>query len=106
MQPMYSKDIISRDIIKRLAIDIAQILLKLEVKDAEIIEIQYQRIEERRADLVAKMEDQQGTFILRSFIRSFMLKYKMTTKAACHTACCVIEQRSASLIQKSTYANT
>ncbi|HIJ25993.1 MAG TPA: hypothetical protein HPP79_09975, partial [Gammaproteobacteria bacterium] len=52
---MNSKDIISRDIIKRLAVDIAQILLKLEVKDAEIIETQYQRIEERRADMVAKM---------------------------------------------------
>ena len=61
---MNSKDIISRDIIKRLAVDIAQILLKLEVKDAEIIETQYQRIEERRADMVAKMEDQKGAFIL------------------------------------------
>ena len=61
---MNSKDIISKDIIKRLAVDIAKILLKLEVKDAEIIETQYQRIEERRADMVARMEDQQGPFIL------------------------------------------
>ena len=68
---MSSKDIISKEIVKRLAVDIAQILLKLEVgDDAEIIETQYQRIEERRADLVARMEDKQGEFILHIEIQN------------------------------------
>ena len=51
---MCKKDIISKSIFKRIGLDIAHLLLHLDIKDIELIETQYQRIEERRADLVAK----------------------------------------------------
>jgi hypothetical protein len=49
------KDIVSKDILKRIAEDIARVLLHLKVGRAEIIETEYQTIEDRRADLVAHM---------------------------------------------------
>ena len=47
---MGNQDIVSKVILKRLAVDIAQILFKLDVTDAEILETEYQRIEERRSN--------------------------------------------------------
>lgn len=51
---MGQKDIISKHLLKRLALDMARILLKLVVDDVEVVETQMQRVEERRADLVVK----------------------------------------------------
>ena len=67
---MTKKDIVSKDILKRIAIDMARVLLHLKVDHAEIMETEYQRIEERRADLVAKMDGQDGEFILHVEIQN------------------------------------
>ncbi|MCF8168571.1 MAG: hypothetical protein K9J77_08175 [Rhodoferax sp.] len=57
---MGDKDIISKDILKCIALDIARVLLKLQVDSAEIIGSEQQRIEDRRADLVAQMSGMDG----------------------------------------------
>ena len=61
---MADKDIVSKDLLKRIAVDIARMLLHLDVDSAEIIETEYHRIEDRRADLVAHMSGEEGEFIL------------------------------------------
>lgn len=65
-----SKDIVSKDILKRIAVDIARVLLKLEVDQAEIIETDYQRVEDRHADLVALMSGETGRYILHIEIQN------------------------------------
>lgn len=67
---MTDKDIVSKDILKRIAIDMARVLLHLKVDQAEIIETEYQRIEDRRADLVAWMAGEDGEFILHAEIQN------------------------------------
>ena len=67
---MAEKDIVSKDILKRIAVDIARVLLHLKVDSAEIIDTEYQRIEDRRADLVAQMEGEEGRFILHVEIQN------------------------------------
>lgn len=67
---MAEKDIVSKDILKRIAVDIARVLLHLKVDRAEIIETEYQRIEDRRADLVAHMQGEEGEFILHIEIQN------------------------------------
>jgi hypothetical protein len=52
---MSAKDIISRDTLKRLTTDLARHLLGLEAEAIELLETQHQRVEDRRADLVARM---------------------------------------------------
>jgi len=58
---MYSKDIISKQTIGKLATDMATLLLGLDIdpEQVEILETEQQRIEIRRADLVARMIDRQ-----------------------------------------------
>ena len=70
---MTDKDIVSKDILKRIAIDIARILLNLKVDGAEIIETEYQRVEDRRADLVVRMWNADGEFILHIEIQACIL---------------------------------
>lgn len=67
---MTDKDIVSKDLLKRIAVDIARVLLHLKVDRAEIIETEYQRIEDRRADLVARMGGEEGDFILHIEIQN------------------------------------
>ncbi|MDT8407363.1 MAG: hypothetical protein RQ715_08940 [Methylococcales bacterium] len=67
---MPEKDIVSKDILKRLAVDIARLLLDLDVDSAEIIDTEYQRVEDRRADLVARMRGRNGAFILHIEIQN------------------------------------
>jgi predicted transposase YdaD len=57
--PMGSKDIISKDIIKSLAVDLATILLKLDIDPdtLELLDTEKQRIEDRRADLVVRVQN-------------------------------------------------
>ena len=71
---MGEKDIVSKAILKRLAVDIAQILFKLDVIDAEILETEHQRIEDRRSDLVARMRSKTESFILHIEIQNDNLK--------------------------------
>jgi len=67
---MGDKDIVSKDILKRIAVDIARVLLHLKVDRAEIIETEFQTIEDRRADLVAHMWGEGGEFILHIEIQN------------------------------------
>ncbi len=52
---MGDKDIISKHILKNLVRDFAVYLLGLPVTQVDLVETQYQRVEERRTDLVAKV---------------------------------------------------
>ncbi len=56
---MGKKDIVSKEAIKRIAVDLATILLKLDIdpESLELLETEKQRIEDRRADLVARVQD-------------------------------------------------
>ncbi|EIJ43122.1 hypothetical protein BegalDRAFT_2268 [Beggiatoa alba B18LD] len=54
---MAEKDIVSKHILKRLAIDMARYLFDLEVEKVELVETEYQRVEDRRADLVVQVEE-------------------------------------------------
>ena len=56
---MGKKDIISKEAIKRIAVDLATILLELDIdpESLELLETEKQRIEDRRADLVARVKD-------------------------------------------------
>ena len=51
---MAEKDVISKQLLKKIALDIARILLHLDIDDVEVVDTEYQRVEERRADLVIK----------------------------------------------------
>ncbi|MEZ5452411.1 MAG: hypothetical protein R3E93_06260 [Thiothrix sp.] len=53
---MHSKDITSKQLLKRMAADLANLLLKLDIDpdSVELLETQHQRVEERRADLVVR----------------------------------------------------
>ncbi|MDD2748516.1 DUF4351 domain-containing protein [Acidithiobacillus sp.] len=61
---MQEKDVVSKELLKRITLDIARILLHMKVEQAEIVESSHPRVEERRADLVARMRGQDGHFLL------------------------------------------
>jgi len=66
---MAAKDIISRDMLKRFTTDLVHHLLGLDAKAVELLETQNQRIEDRRADLVARMRRADGEeFLLHAEI--------------------------------------
>ena len=54
---MGEKDIVSKRIVRHLAVDLATYLLKLDIDpdSLELLETERQRIEDRRADLVARV---------------------------------------------------
>jgi len=54
---MGEKDIISKQIVRHLAVDLATYLLKLDIgaDSLELLETERQRVEDRRADLVARV---------------------------------------------------
>ena len=56
---MGKKDLIGKDILKRLAFDLATILLKLDIDPdtLELLDTEKQRIESRRADLVVRVRE-------------------------------------------------
>ena len=51
------KDTISKEIIKSIVQDISKHILKIEIESLEFIETEQQRVESRRADIVAKVND-------------------------------------------------
>ncbi|NOQ35714.1 MAG: hypothetical protein GQ569_07435 [Methylococcaceae bacterium] len=70
---MAEKDIISKQSIKRIAVDIAIHLLHLEIdpNDVELLTTEQQRVEDRRADLVVKLKlKNKQPFILHIEIQS------------------------------------
>ncbi len=90
---MADKDIISRDTLKRLTTDLARHLLGVDGDAIELLETQNQRIEDRRADLVARMRNSGGQeFLLhveiannnRSDMALRMLRYYTDIRFAGH----------------------
>lgn len=71
---MGNKDIISKQVLKNITADIANLLLQLNVakEPIELLETEQQRIETRHADLVARVLDQQSQqpFILHVEIQN------------------------------------
>jgi hypothetical protein len=69
---MAQKDIISKQLIQRIAVDLAVYLLKLNIKadDLELLATEQQRVEDRRADLVAKVKQAKAEFILHIEIQN------------------------------------
>nr|VFJ94071.1 MAG: protein of unknown function (DUF4351) [Candidatus Kentron sp. LFY] len=59
---MADKDIISKETIRRLAVDLATHLLELPIDpdSLEVLATEQRRIEDRRADLVARLRDRDG----------------------------------------------
>lgn len=90
---MTAKDIISRATLKRLTTDLARHLLGIDGEAIELLEAQNQRIEDRRADLVARMRGSDGAeFLLHAEIANDnaadmplrMLRYYVDIRLAGH----------------------
>ncbi len=54
---MADKDVVSKHIIKRLIEDISKYLFELELDSLEVLETQFQRVEERLADIVVRVSE-------------------------------------------------
>lgn len=71
---MGTKDIVSKDVIRRITLDVANMLLELDIDadNIELIESEQQRVEDRQADLVAKVQPRLGgePFILHVEIQN------------------------------------
>jgi len=68
---MGKKDVISKAIFQRIVRDFAIYLFDLPVDEVELLDTEKQRIEDRRADLVARATDKSGqTFILHIEIQN------------------------------------
>ena len=68
---MSQKDLISKHLIKRIFVDVATTLFKLDLTQVELIDTEQQRIEDRRADLCARVQDRDGCrFILHIEIQN------------------------------------
>lgn len=67
---MAEKDIISKQIIKRLIEDISKYLFELELETLEVLETQFQRPEERRADIVVKVSEAGRHYLLHIEIQN------------------------------------
>ncbi len=57
---MGQKDIISKQVFKRILVDVATYIFNLQLATVELIETEQQRIEDRRADLLARVSDNTG----------------------------------------------
>nr|VFJ62893.1 MAG: Predicted transposase YdaD [Candidatus Kentron sp. DK] len=70
---MADKDIISKETIRHLAVDLATYLLELPIDpdSLEVLPTEHQRVEDRRADLVVKLREHDGEpFVLHMEIRN------------------------------------
>ena len=57
---MPSKDLISKQILKRLLVEFGTQLFKLDIIEAELLSSEQPRVEGKRADLVARVKNTQG----------------------------------------------
>lgn len=81
-----NKDIIAKEAIKTLVIDIAKYILQIDIHEIEFLDKELQRIEDRRADVVAKIDN---SYILHIEIQNDndkkmaqrMLRYYLDIKA-------------------------
>lgn len=68
---MGKQDVISKSILKRIFVDVATYLFGLKLHNVQLIDTEQQRIEDRRADLVARVQDEAGNkFILHIEIQN------------------------------------
>ena len=67
---MASKDIVSKRLLQRIALDIARLLLGLDVDEAELLDTESRRVEQRCADLVLKMRGAEGCFLVHIEIQN------------------------------------
>ncbi|MFK5948462.1 MAG: hypothetical protein QM500_06800, partial [Methylococcales bacterium] len=67
---MAEKDIVSKHIIKRLIEDISKYLFELELDSLEVLETQFQRVEERRADIVVRVSESSRQYLLHIEIQN------------------------------------
>lgn len=71
------KDTISKDILKTIIKDISKYILKIEIEQLELLDMEFERIESRRADIVAKVDNE---FILHLEIQNnndYEMPYRM-----------------------------
>ena len=71
------KDTISKDILKTIIQDISLYILKLDVQKLELLDMEFERAESRRADIVAKINDE---FLLHLEIQNdndYTMQYRM-----------------------------
>ena len=71
------KDTISKDILKTIIQDISLYILKLDVQKLELLDMEFERVESRRADIVAKIND---VFLLHLEIQNdndYTMQYRM-----------------------------
>jgi hypothetical protein len=61
---MNNKDLVSKHLLKRMTLGMAQVLLGLDIIELDLIESEEQRVEERRADFVAKINRGHEEYIL------------------------------------------
>ena len=54
---MSSKDLISKQLLKRLLVDFGTQLFKLDIAEAELLSNEQPRVEGKRADLVARVKN-------------------------------------------------
>jgi hypothetical protein len=86
---MPDKDVVSKHLLKRIAIDMAIYLFNLEVNDAELLETEFQRVEDRRADLLLQVNTPQQ-FLLHIEVQNDnhaqmplrMLRYRLDIHSA------------------------
>ena len=57
---MPSKDLISKQLLRQLAVDFSNQLFGLNIVEAELLSSEQPRVEERRADLVARVKNREG----------------------------------------------
>ena len=57
---MPDKDIVSKQLVKRLLVGFGIRLFELDIAEAELLSGEQQRVEDRRADLVARIKDSEG----------------------------------------------
>lgn len=79
---MGDKDVISKQLLKRIVKDVSTYLLKLNLSKIEILETVHQRVEERRADMVALVE-QMPTADEKEQPLYYILRLKIKTILTC-----------------------
>ena len=57
---MLTKDLVSKKLLKRLLVDFGNQLFDLNIAEAELLNSEQARIEGKRADLVARVQDAEG----------------------------------------------
>ena len=68
---MPAKDLISKQLLKRLLVDFGTQLFELDIVDAEMLSNEQPRVEGKRADLVARVKNAQGeSYILHVEIQN------------------------------------